>query len=151
MAFYIKERCLAYTEPLWYLTVAAYGSSTMAICDMLEDANPRDLPGAFLALLRIVIRSPSDLFSIAKLKDAIFGEFWLNMGMSRIIHFVSATIERQLLEHTHGSRHRTMPKRNGKTVSDARGGCASHRESNHLFTHMTELEQMLTSICVSGT
>ncbi|KAF7504158.1 hypothetical protein GJ744_002627 [Endocarpon pusillum] len=47
-------------EPLWYLTIAAYG--------------------CLIALIRIASDRPGDLFTIGKVKDAVFAEFWLRMG-----------------------------------------------------------------------
>ncbi|KAL9611000.1 MAG: hypothetical protein Q9204_009048 [Flavoplaca sp. TL-2023a] len=36
--------------------------------------------GSLLALIRIASRSPSDVFSVSKVKDAVFGQFWQRMG-----------------------------------------------------------------------
>lgn len=60
MAFRIEDRCFAYWELLWYLTIASYGCLT--------------------ALIQIASHSPSDLFSVSKVKDAVFAQFWLRMG-----------------------------------------------------------------------
>ena len=36
--------------------------------------------GCIIALLRMVFRSPSDLLSLSKVKDAVFAQFWQRMG-----------------------------------------------------------------------
>ena len=34
--------------------------------------------------MRMSLRSPSSIFSVEKVKDAIFGQFWLIMGEPKI-------------------------------------------------------------------
>ena len=79
MAFRVKDRCMAYGEPLWHLAIAFYG---LPSCFR---SNTRLGPvlicsGCLIALLRIATRNPLDLISITKVKDAIFAQFWLLMG-----------------------------------------------------------------------
>lgn len=62
MALFIKDRCLAYSEPMWFLAVAVYGTFIVLIDALL------------------FTKRPSELFDIPKLKDRIFGQFWLRVG-----------------------------------------------------------------------
>jgi hypothetical protein len=78
MAFCIRDRCFSYVEPLWYLTIASYGVLDL-VCSSIS-ASYSIYIGALIALIRIVLQSPSDLFSVSKVKDAVFAQFWLRMG-----------------------------------------------------------------------
>lgn len=64
MAFFIKDRCLAYSEPMLFLAIAAYCTLIIFI-------------DAFLFLVR-----PGEVFNIPKLRDRIFGQWWLRVGPS---------------------------------------------------------------------
>jgi hypothetical protein len=78
MAFRIKDRCFAYVEPIRYLAIASYG--------LLDLVCPRILAsgliclGSLTALVQMTSRSPSDLFSVSKVKNTVFAQFWLRMG-----------------------------------------------------------------------
>ena len=78
MVFHIKDRCFAYVEPLWYLTIAAYGLPD-SLCPGVSASGLICL-GSLIALIRIASDSPSDFFSVGKVKDAVFAQFWLRMG-----------------------------------------------------------------------
>jgi hypothetical protein len=105
MAFHIRDRSFAYVEPLWYLTIASYG--------LLDLVYPRTSAveliflGSLFALLRIATHSPSDLFSVPKLKHAVFAQFWLRVGKSicssAFPQVISLTI-RDLCVRTHVCR-----------------------------------------------
>ena len=78
MGFRIKVRCFAYVEPLWYLTIAAYGLPD-PFCPGISVSGLICL-GSLIALIQIASHSPNDLFSIRKVKDAVFAQFWVRMG-----------------------------------------------------------------------
>jgi len=78
MAFRIRDRCFAYVEPLWYLTIASYGMLDL-VCPRAS-ASELICLGSLIALIRIASHSPGDLFSVSKVKDAVFAQFWLRMG-----------------------------------------------------------------------
>ena len=79
MAFRIKDRCLAYGEPLWYLAIAFYGSPFPFYANASQGP-VLTYSGCLIALLRIASSNPRDLISIPKIKDAVFSQFWLRMG-----------------------------------------------------------------------
>ncbi|KAL9635453.1 MAG: hypothetical protein Q9164_003449 [Protoblastenia rupestris] len=71
-------RCFSYGEPLWYLTIASYGPPDL-VCPRTSTFELICL-GFLIALMQIALHSPSDLFSISKVKNAVFAQFWLRMG-----------------------------------------------------------------------
>ena len=78
-AIAIMERSKAYVRPLVILTIAGYGrlsfqTSRGTYVDWCSQQ------AASLAVLRMLMRTPSDLLSAEKFKDAIFGQLWLIIG-----------------------------------------------------------------------
>jgi hypothetical protein len=78
MAYRIRDRYFAYVEPIWYLTIAFYG--LLAFICLRISASELIRSGCLIALIRIASQSPHEVFSISKVKDAIFTQFWLRMG-----------------------------------------------------------------------
>ena len=84
MALFIIGRIQTFTQTMWLLAIAIYGTFRPLVrykygCSRLLLIIYQ---GSFIVLIDMLVfmNGPGDLFDIPKLKERIFGSFWLRVG-----------------------------------------------------------------------